>query len=47
MDLVDETKQIYQEFLDLNPRAIFIFSMIGLIFTLVFVIIFKERLFEV
>jgi hypothetical protein len=44
MDLVDETKQIYQEFLDLNPRAIFIVSMIGLIFTLVFVIIFKERL---
>lgn len=46
MDVFQEVQQLYTGFLDLNPTSIFIISIFGLIFTLAFVIMFRERLLE-
>jgi hypothetical protein len=46
MDLVDEIKTVSEGVLELNPTSIFIVSIIGLIATLTFIFIFRERLLE-
>jgi hypothetical protein len=46
MDLVDEIKTVSEGVIELNPTSIFIVSIIGLIATLTFIFIFRERLQE-
>ncbi len=46
MDFIEQVQQVYTGFLDLNPTSIFVVSLFGLIFTLSFVIMFRERILE-
>lgn len=46
MDFIQQAQEVYTGFLDLNPTSIFVVSIFGLIFTLSFVIMFRQRLLE-
>jgi len=46
MDIVEDTKKTYQDFVDLNPKVIFGVSLVGLLITIFFVYIYRKTILD-